>query len=172
MKIIIILFLSIFSFKSCLDDSPKYFISMNNAEGIDKGSEIKCKGLNVGQVESIKIVGNKVIAEIALNKEYQPTKGTIAQVDFDNIFGAKNIELIPADNNELLAVGDTIYTTSLSPISAFEDLIKNSHIDSLKKKINMKDFNLDSFPVNLDSLGLNDLIKKAEKLMDLDKILN
>lgn len=171
MKLLFLFVIGIFSLKGCNTDSNKIYAVLDDANGLSEGDKVKCKGLDVGEILSLKIVGNRVIAELDLNRDFQATKETVAQVNSIPFLGHANLNLIPTDNTELLANGDTIYSIASNPLSVFDELIKTSDLDSLKNKINLKNINLDSLSGQLDSLGMDELLKKAEKIMDLNKIL-
>lgn len=166
MKTFLIILFSLLSFKSCFKESKTIHVVMNDANGLQNGSKVTCKGLDVGEVENLKIEGNKVIALVNLNEDFTATKGSVAQVDIDNIFGKKSLLIIPSSNNEILANGDTIYALTGNNYSIIQNLIKKSDVDSL-----MSDINLDSMKINLDSVDVEGLIKKAEKFIDLNKLL-
>ena len=166
MKTFIIILFSLFSFKSCLKDGKNINVVLDDANGLQNGSKVNCKGLNVGEVDNLKIVGNKVIALVNLNEDFTTTKGSVAQVDIDNIFGKKSLLIIPSSSNEILANGDTIYALTGNNYSIIQNLIKKGDVDSL-----MSNINLDSMKINLDSVDVEALIKKAEKFIDLNKLL-
>lgn len=170
MKLIFILLLSFFSFKSCMQEKSVLYVKMDNAYGLKANDAVVCKGVEVGNVEDVQIKNNQVIATIELKQDYKPTKGTIAKVKMENFLGKKNLELFPTENTILLANGDTISAKNSDAISILEDIIKSNNIDSLKNSLNFDDFNLDSLPVNIDSLGIDKYIEKAKKIMDLDKL--
>jgi len=164
MKLIFLLLFSLFSFKSCFKESKTIHVVLEEANGLQDGSKVTCKGLDVGAINSIKIVGNKVIALVELNEEFTATKGSVAKVDVDNIFGKKSLLIIPSSQSEILANGDTIYALSGNNYSIIENLLKKGDIDSLMT-------NLDSMKVNFDSVDIKGLLKKAEKLIDLNNLL-
>jgi phospholipid/cholesterol/gamma-HCH transport system substrate-binding protein len=166
MKTLTILLFSLFSFKSCLKDGTNLYVVMEDANGLENGSKVKCKGLEVGEINELKISGNKVVATISLNSDFQATKGSVAQVDIDNIFGKKSLVLTPTDNVEIMADGDTIYAIPGNKLSIIEQLINKSDVDSL-----MNGLNLDSLKTRLDSVKIDGLLKKAEKLIDLNKLI-
>ena len=166
MKTITILLFFLFSFKSCLKDGTNLYVVMDDANGLEIGSKVKCKGLEIGEINDLKISGNKVVATISLNSDFQATKGSIAQVDTDNIFGKKSLLLTPTENTEVLVDGDTIYAISGNKLSIIEQLIKKGDVDSL-----MKGINLDSMDIHLDSIDIDRLLKKAEKFIDLNRLI-
>lgn len=166
MKLIFVLLFSLFSFKSCFKESKTIHVVLEDANGLQNGSKVTCKGLVVGEVDNLKITGNKVIALVNLNEDFTTTKGSVAQVDIDNIFGKKSLLIIPSSSNEILANGDTIYALTGNNYSIIQNLIKKGDVDSL-----MSNINLDSMKINLDSVDVEALIKKAEKFIDLNKLL-
>ena len=166
MKILTFILVALFSFKSCLKDDNKLHVIMDDASGLENGSKVTCKGLEIGKVSDLKIVNNKIIATVNLKSDFQATKGSVAQVDIDNIFGRKSLVLLPSENTEFLANGDTIYAISGNKLSILENIVKKGDLDSL-----MNGIQLDSLDINFDSVDVNGLLKKAEKIMDLNKLL-
>lgn len=166
MKLFSIILISLFSFKNCLNDRTNLYVVMDDANGLENGSKVTCKGLEVGKINDIKIAGNKVVATLYLNNDFQATKGSMAQVDIDNIFGKKSLVLLPVESTEILADGDTIYAISGNKLSILENILKKGDVDSL-----MKGINLDSMDINIDSLDIKGLLKKAEKLIDINKLI-
>jgi phospholipid/cholesterol/gamma-HCH transport system substrate-binding protein len=168
MKFIVILTLSLFSLKSCLTDGTTINVVMDDAAGLERGSKVKCKGLEVGKVNDIKIVGNKVIASVKLMEDFQPTKGSTAQVNLENLFNDRNLTILPSESTEILANGDTIYAQSNVSLDIIKSIFKNSDIDSLTGELS-----LDSLSSNLiaDSAKISKLMRDAGKILDLNKLL-
>lgn len=169
MKFIVILALSLFSLKSCLTDGTTINVVMDDAAGLERGSKVKCKGLEVGKVNDIKIVGNKVIASIKLIEDFQPTKGSTAQVNLENLFNDRNLTILPSESTEILANGDTIYAQQSNvSLDIIKSIFKNSDIDSLSGELS-----LDSLSSTLiaDSAKISKLMRDAGKILDLNKLL-
>jgi ABC-type transporter Mla subunit MlaD len=166
MKLIFVILLSLFSLKSCVKDPKNINVVLDDANGLQDGSKVTCKGLEVGKVNNLKIVGDKVIALVDLNEDFTATKGSVAQVDIDNIFGKKSLLITPSSNTEILANGDTIYAVAGNNYTIIKNIIKKGGVDSL-----MGDLSLDSLNINLDSIDVEKYLKQAEKFIDLNKLL-
>lgn len=170
MKTILITIISLFSIKSCFNsNSFKLIVAMEDAADLKAGNKVKCKGVEVGEVNNIQIVGNKVYAEIGLNNDFHPVKGTTAQVNFENLLGGKSLVLYPAETIEMLASGDTIYATKNESMGIIEDVLKkNIPIDSI-----MGNFNLDSIGSELlkDTASINKMKDAAEKIFKLKDLI-
>ncbi len=142
---------------------------MEDAADLKAGNKVKCKGVEVGEVNNIQIVGNKVVAEININNDFHPVKGTTAQVNFENLLGGKSLVLYPAETMEMLASGDTIYATKNESMGIIEDVLKkNIPIDSI-----MGNFNLDSIGSELmkDTASINKMKETAEKIFKLKDLI-
>ncbi len=169
MKFFAILLVTLFSFKSCLTDSTTINVVMNDAGGLKEGSKVKCKGLDVGKVNDIKIVGDKVIASIKLNEDFQITKGSTAQVNIENIFNSRNLTILPSASNEILVSGDTIYAQNQNNLDFINSILNGNKIDSV-----FSNLNLDSLDIKIvgDSVKFKKLMEEASKILDLKKIIN
>lgn len=169
MKSVFIIILSLFSFKSCLQTETDLYVVMNDAYGLQKSDKVKCMGVEVGKIKDIKIVGNKVIADVDLNDNYQPTKESSAKVTLENIFNKKSLVIIPAESTLPLEKGDTIYAQNSTGLDMIQDAIKQVNMDSILKKSGLDSV---SFDLSGDSSTLNSLLKKAERILKLNKLLN
>ena len=168
MKLFAIIFLSLFSLKSCLQDGTTINVVMDDAAGLQSGSKVKCKGLDVGKVNDIKIVGDKVIATIKLYEDFQPTKGSTAQVNLENIFNSRNLTILQSSSTEFLSNGDTIYAKNNTSLELINNIIKGTNLDSIVGNL---DLGLDSLGDNLmaDSAKFRKLIQDAGKMFNLNK---
>lgn len=159
-------------FTSCLNNSSKLHVLMEDANGLEEGSKVSCKGVNVGTIDVIKIHNNNVVATIVLNDDFKATKGTTVQVSLDNIFGKRSLILLPGASTSFLANNDTIIAQSGKNISIVDNLLEKGNVDSLLHNINLDKFHLDSLKNKVDSLDIDGLLKKAEKILDFNKLLN
>lgn len=168
MKVFAIIFLSLFSFKSCLQDGTTINVVMDDAAGLKSGSKVKCKGLDVGKVNDIKIVGDKVIATIKLYEDFQPTKGSSAVVNLENIFNGRNLTILPSSSTEFLSNGDTIYAKSNNGLELINSFIKGANLDSIVGDL---DVSLDSLSDGLmtDSAKFRKLFESAGKMINFNK---
>lgn len=168
MKFFVVILISFVSFKSCLTDGTTINVVMDDAAGLQSGSKVKCKGLDVGKVNDIKIVGDKVIATIKLYEDFQPTKGSTAQVNLENIFNARNLTILPSSSTEFLANGDTIYAKSNTGLELINSFIKGANLDSIVDNL---DLGLDSLSDNIeaDSAKFRKLMESAGKIFNLNK---
>ena len=158
MKVFAIIFLSLFSFKSCLQDGTTINVVMDDAAGLKSGSK----------VNDIKSVGDKVIATIKLNEDFQPTKGSTAQVNLENIFNGRNLTILPSSSTEFLSNGDTIYAKNNNGLELINSFIKGANLDSLVGNI---DVSLDSLSDGLmaDSAKFRKLFESAGKMINFNK---
>lgn len=161
MKFFVIILFSLISFKSCLTDGTTIYVVMDDAFGLQDGSKVKCKGLDVGKINDIKIVGNKVVATVKLFEDFQPTKGSTAEVNLDNIFNGRNLTILPSSSTEFLVSGDTIYAQKNGGFDIINSLMKGTAMDSI-----MDGLGLDSAinSVFADSTHIKNAIQEAMKI--------
>ena len=108
-----ILFFSFFSlglFMGCNtnDSANKVYLVFENADGIVKGSEVKTRGIKIGEVSNVEVLGSsKVIVELIIYEKHKiPKKSKFTLVSSD-ILGNKGIEVNFSDFKEFCA-NDTI----------------------------------------------------------------
>ncbi|MFN8282442.1 MAG: MlaD family protein [Chitinophagales bacterium] len=159
MKFIAIFLVALISFKSCLKDETKIYVVLDDASDLQDGSKVKCKGLSVGRISDIKIIGDKVIATVKLYDDFIPTKGSTAEVNFGFLLAKRSLNIIPSSSNEPMASGDTIYAKKSTALDMIDNILKGVFPDS------SYDLNLDSLSEGLlnDSLKIKKIIQNAEK---------
>jgi phospholipid/cholesterol/gamma-HCH transport system substrate-binding protein len=91
-----------------------------NAVGLGNGDQVLMAGVPVGKVSSVKVVGNHVEANLALDDGVQLPADTTAQIAVQSLLGVIGVNLTPGgDWGHLLANGSRIGKTSV-PFEYFE----------------------------------------------------
>jgi phospholipid/cholesterol/gamma-HCH transport system substrate-binding protein len=90
-----------------------YFTSVS---GLTAGSNIEMAGVGIGEVASISLDTERLVAmvELSINKNVELSEDVIASVKTAGIIGDKYIELVPGGSETLLESGDTINHTESS----------------------------------------------------------
>jgi phospholipid/cholesterol/gamma-HCH transport system substrate-binding protein len=156
--------------------SPSYFAQFKDAGGIHPGDKVRIAGVNVGQVRSLAIDGDRILVGFNLGST-QIGKDSRASIRTDTILGRKNIEIEPRGNdllksNGVLPLGQT--TTPYQIYDAFFDVTKAASgwdIDTVKRSLNVLTETIDeTYPHLTDALkGLerfSDTIGKRDQQVD------
>ncbi|HXA10822.1 MAG TPA: MlaD family protein, partial [Mycobacterium sp.] len=106
--------------------SPSYYAQFKDAGGIHPGDKVRIAGVNVGQVRSLAIDGDRILVGFTLGGE-QIGKNSRASIRTDTILGRKNVEIEPRGTdllkaNGVLPLGQT--TTPYQIYDAFFDVTK------------------------------------------------
>lgn len=81
-----------------------YQIFMPDVDGLISGSPVRMMGVQIGYVETVKIVGDEVYVKFVLtNNDVTLPKGIIATVEFSGMAGSKSLEIYPPDSTSLAA---------------------------------------------------------------------
>lgn len=107
---------------------PKYFAQFGDTGGINPGDKVRIAGVDVGEVMSTEIEGDKVVVGFTLGGT-QIGADSRAAIRTDTILGRKNIEIEPRGStaleaNGILPLGQT--TTPYQIYDAFFDLTKSA----------------------------------------------
>src|SRR4029079_827150 len=106
--------------------TPTYYAQFSDTGGINTGDKVRIAGVDVGDVRSMAIDGDKVVIGYSLGGT-QIGKETRASIRTDTILGRRNIELEPRGKdalrpNGILPLGQT--TTPYQIYDAFFDVTK------------------------------------------------
>jgi phospholipid/cholesterol/gamma-HCH transport system substrate-binding protein len=106
--------------------TPKFYAQFTDTGGLNPGDKVRIAGVDVGQVRSMEIEGDKVIIGYSLGGTKIGTESR-ANIRTDTILGRKNLEIeprgsTPLDANGVLPLGQT--TTPYQIYDAFFDLTK------------------------------------------------
>lgn len=105
----------------------KLTIFYSNVNGLTEGSPITIAGLDIGKVEDMRLSGNFIVVDIAIENKVRISKDSRAFIKSSSIMGGKQIAITPGISPETLQDGDTLsgayeadlteLTSTLSPIS-------------------------------------------------------
>lgn len=102
-------------------------IFYDNVNGLTQGSPITIAGLNIGKVEEMRLAGNVIAVDVAIQNKVRISRDSKAYIKSSSIMGGKQIAITPGVSPETLEDGDTLtgayeadlteLTSTLSPIS-------------------------------------------------------
>ncbi len=73
-----------------------YQIFLSDADGLMVGSPVKYSGVQIGYIDTLKIVSNQVYARFRITQDdFSIPAGSIASVEFSGLGGSKSLELYP-----------------------------------------------------------------------------
>ncbi|WP_029111764.1 virulence factor Mce family protein [Mycobacterium sp. URHB0044] len=106
--------------------TPKFYAQFTDTGGLNPGDKVRIAGVDVGQVSSMEIEGDKVVIGYTLGGTKIGTESR-ANIRTDTILGRKNLEIEPRGSktlgaNGVLPLGQT--TTPYQIYDAFFDLTK------------------------------------------------
>lgn len=102
---------------------PEYTLhaELSNAAGLSKGAQVTVAGVKVGTVKGVRVDGNHVVADLAINHGVILPAQTAAAVEVQTVLGVLDVALQPKTGwNHPLQGGDTITDTAI-PVE-FQDL--------------------------------------------------
>ncbi len=89
--------------------------NFERVDGILDGSDIKLRGVKVGEVTALTLTGEKLMAELTLSfyKDYHFPIDSLAEIASDGLMGSKYVAIVPGESEQHLKEGDTLsYTQS------------------------------------------------------------
>src|SRR5262249_22296380 len=121
---------------------PTYYAQFSDTGGINAGDKVRIAGVDVGQVRSMEIEGDKVKIGYSLDGTQIGTESR-AGIRTDTILGRRNIEIEPRGSkplraNQVLPLGQT--TTPYQIYDAFFDVTKsasNWDTQTVKQSLNV-----------------------------------
>lgn len=92
-------------------------------DGILEGSDIKLRGIKVGEVTAMNLSGANLIAELTLSffKNYKFPVDSVAEIASDGLMGSKYVAIVPGESDTSIKEGDAIAYTQ--PSVSLEALI-------------------------------------------------
>ncbi len=121
---------------------PKYYAQFSDTGGLSGGDKVRIAGVDIGQVQSFEIEGDKVMIGYTLNGTQIGTDSRAA-IRTDTILGRKTLEIEPRGNtalkaNGVLPLGQT--TTPYQIYDAFFDVTKAASgwdTETVKRSLNV-----------------------------------
>ena len=122
--------------------TPTYYAQFTDTGGLNAGDKVQIAGVNVGDVRSLKIEGDKVVIGFGLGGT-KIGKDSRAAIRTDTILGRKNLAIEPRGttalkSGDVLPLGQT--TTPYQIYDAFFDVSKAASgwdIDTVKQSLNV-----------------------------------
>ena len=159
-----------------------YYASYTNVAGLTISSPVKLNGFNVGLVREMKYEYDNpghVLVELSLDKQLRIPEGSVAVLCVD-LLGTASIDLILADNQNFIDIGDKIQGITPSGLmeTVSNDIMPSvssimPKIDSLLTSINLlvSDPALTKSVRRLDNITAN-LETTSSQLAQMTKTLN
>ncbi len=83
----------------------------SNVSGLDKGSSVQMAGVEIGKVESIRLVDGKALVTMRINPEVKLRRDAFASIKTHGILGDKYLDIGPGSESEFLKGGEQIART-------------------------------------------------------------
>lgn len=107
-KIQIFMYFFLFLIIGCNDNSNTLNIELIDAKGLKEGAKVYCKNAEIGEVEEIFFVKQKLIAKLRIDEEFNVPKESKIYLISEDIFGTKAITIELSNNKDIYSEADTI----------------------------------------------------------------
>src|SRR6202044_2767452 len=154
---------------------PSYFGQVTDCGQLNKGDKVRIAGVDVGQVEAIKIDGDHVVMKFSTGSETIGTESRLA-IKTDTILGKKVLEIEPRGTQTLRPGGTLPLGQSTTPYQiydAFFDVTKAAagwNIDTVKQSLNVLSQTIDQTSPHL-SAALDGVAKFSDTIGKRDEQL-
>src|ERR1700744_3755059 len=152
---------------------PSYFGQFTDSGQLNKGDKVRIAGVDVGQVEAIKIDGDHVVMKFSTGSDTIGTESRLA-IKTDTILGKKVLEIEPR-GTQILRPGGTLplgqSTTPYQIYDAFFDVTKAAagwNIDTVKQSLNVLSQTIDQTAPHL-SAALDGVAKFSDTIGKRDE---
>ncbi len=132
---------------------PNYFGEFTDSGQLNKGDKVRIAGVDVGDVEAIKIDGDHVVMKFSTGSNTIGTESRLA-IKTDTILGKKVLEIEPRGTQTLRPGGTLPLGQSTTPYQiydAFFDVTKAAagwNIDTVKQSLNVLSQTIRSGPIH------------------------
>jgi phospholipid/cholesterol/gamma-HCH transport system substrate-binding protein len=153
--------------------SPTYFGQFTDTGQLNKGDKVRIAGVDVGQVEGIKIDGDHVVMKFSTGSNTIGTESRLA-IKTDTILGKKVLEVEPRGTQTLRPGGTLPLGQSTTPYQiydAFFDVTKAAagwNIDTVKQSLNVLSQTIDQTYPHL-SAALDGVAKFSDTIGKRDE---
>lgn len=152
--------------------SPTYYAQFSDTGGLSGGDKVRIAGVDVGQVRSMEIDGDRVVIGFSLGGTQIGT-GSRAAIRTDTILGRRNLEIEPRGSeplraNGVLPLGQT--TTPYQIYDAFFDLSNSAagwDTKTVRESLNVLSETIDQTYPHL-SAALDGVARFSETIGDRD----
>jgi phospholipid/cholesterol/gamma-HCH transport system substrate-binding protein len=152
---------------------PTYFGQFTDSGQLNKGDKVRIAGVDVGQVEGIKIDGDHVVMKFSTGTDTIGTESRLA-IKTDTILGKKVLEIEPR-GTQILRPGGTLplgqSTTPYQIYDAFFDVTKAAtgwNIETVKQSLNVLSQTIDQTAPHL-SAALDGVAKFSDTIGKRDE---
>jgi phospholipid/cholesterol/gamma-HCH transport system substrate-binding protein len=147
---------------------PSYFGQFTDSGQLNKGDKVRIAGVDVGDVEAIKIDGDHIVMKFSTGSQTIGTESRLA-IKTDTILGKKVLEIEPRGNQTLrpngtLPIGQS--TTPYQIYDAFFDVTKAAagwNIDTVKQSLHVLSETIDQTAPHL-SAALDGVAKFSDTI--------
>src|ERR1700723_1603507 len=152
---------------------PNYFGQFTDSGQLNKGDKVRIAGVDVGQVEEIKIDGDHVLMKFSTGSDTIGTESRLA-IKTDTILGKKVLEIDPRGTQTLRPNGTLPLGQSTTPYQiydAFFDVTKAAagwDIDTVKRSLNVLSQTIDQTYPHL-SAALDGVAKFSDTIGKRDE---
>jgi phospholipid/cholesterol/gamma-HCH transport system substrate-binding protein len=152
---------------------PNYFGQFSDSGQLNKGDKVRIAGVDVGQVEAIKIDGDHVVMKFSTGSNIIGTESRLA-IKTDTILGKKVLEIEPRGTQTLRPGGTLPLGQSTTPYQiydAFFDVTKAAagwNIDTVKQSLNVLSQTIDQTYPHL-SAALDGVAKFSDTIGKRDE---
>lgn len=137
--------------KNLLSSDRTYYAVYNNVEGLAPSTPVTINGLNVGKVQSISFKDDtgKLLVAMTIEKDFQFSKNSEAQLYEAGLIGGKSIAIIPKfDNAEIAKSGTYLKGTVKAGLSE----LVNQRLNPLQEKMEIVLVSADSVLSNINEV--------------------
>lgn len=150
--------------KALFDRNNVYYGIYDQVDGLKISSSVVYRGYNVGQVTSIRFIGerfDRILVQFTVGKKLEIPANSIAAIRNADLMGSKSIGIIPGDAMAYAQSGDTLQTQL--ELGLMQQV--NEQLQPLKKKV-------DNILSSLDTvLGVVQSIFNSETKGNIEKSL-
>jgi phospholipid/cholesterol/gamma-HCH transport system substrate-binding protein len=125
-----------------LSPTKTYYVMYVNVDGLTVSNPVQLNGLNIGQVDKIKILtknNNKILVSLKVDEKILLGDSTFAKLSTTDLLGSKSIQLQIGKNTKIFESGDTlmgIKEQAMSELISQKALPIMSNLDSTVIKLN------------------------------------
>lgn len=146
-----------------------YQIFLPDVDGLIVGSPVKFSGVEVGYIDRIKILSDRVYLKFVISKkDFRLPKGAIATVEFTGMGGSKSLEIYPP-TEESLASGKIILTEDpvrlSDSLSLLNDMFSKINSIIVKTSTFANETGIFDIKKGIDTKGIEENIIKADEIM-------
>ncbi len=91
-----------------------------NAVGLEKGDQVLLAGVAIGRVSSVQVVGDHVVADLAINDGVQLPADSTAHIAVQSLLGVIGVNITPGGNWARLLSADSLITDTSVPFEYYQ----------------------------------------------------